>query len=646
MVTPRLRWPVFVLALLLVTIGGRPAAATHWGTASLNWRYDPTFVDPTTDRIILEIEETVRSSFDPSFTIVGGIADPGALAPVHAFGTGFDVFFNPPMVVTAFIGIEDFSMLFGTAILLIPKTAFPVTVEIVGGDRMSIFAEGNHDVSYRHAMVIAQPSAPGAAVRAPFVSLPPRIYLMAGTSASLPLPSSAFDGLLNTWSFAPTTDSSLVTPIPNGTNACLAGCPQTPPLPASMTLTQAGVAAWLPALSGHYVSQLEVESRDVFSVPKTAVPAETVFVVQPPCNPLSTCPPTLSPATPPEISILAGTTDQFSVTASVPLGYTVDVWATRLPGDFTVTRTVVQPNQIELDVSYSPTLAEAGDQRICFTAVGIHNVSLVKTNGTNGLYCATIHVTLPDGDGDGTPDPTDNCPALANPGQADADGDALGDVCDNCPLIANANQIDADGDGIGDFCDLCKNGVDTVKAQLKLGKLTDGAALQTLQVGGGMAFPGPSLPAGPLDLVGKGMRLEIVDLGVGGPGGTVLLDQVLPAGAVPNACGAKDGWKTNPPLTSQKFATKTDAVTPGCFAGSARGITQALVLDKTAKGKGGKFKVKGKNGPYAPATGPFRVTVVLGAAAESIAGQCVQHTFAADQCVLNKKGTGITCKQP
>ncbi len=37
-----------------------------------------------------------------------------------------------------------------------------------------------------------------------------------------------------------------------------------------------------------------------------------------------------------------------------------------------------------------------------------------------------------DTDGDGAPDATDNCPAVANAVQADADGDGLGDACDGC----------------------------------------------------------------------------------------------------------------------------------------------------------------------------------------------------------------------
>ncbi|MES2155113.1 MAG: thrombospondin type 3 repeat-containing protein [bacterium] len=77
----------------------------------------------------------------------------------------------------------------------------------------------------------------------------------------------------------------------------------------------------------------------------------------------------------------------------------------------------------------------------------------------------------PDGDQDGTPDTTDDCPTVANPDQSDRDRDQIGDACDadidgdgiadvgdagafldNCPLKPNADQKDADGDGVGDAC--------------------------------------------------------------------------------------------------------------------------------------------------------------------------------------------------
>jgi hypothetical protein len=78
-----------------------------------------------------------------------------------------------------------------------------------------------------------------------------------------------------------------------------------------------------------------------------------------------------------------------------------------------------------------------------------------------------------DDDGDGIPDASDNCSAVANPFQGDADGDRIGDACeldddndgrldtaDNCPLAFNPAQTDTDHDGRGDACDPTPTGDD------------------------------------------------------------------------------------------------------------------------------------------------------------------------------------------
>ena len=249
-----------------------------------------------------------------------------------------------------------------------------------------------------------------------------------------------------------------------------------------------------------------------------------------------------------------------------------------------------------------------------------------------------------DADGDGVGDVCDNCLTVPNSDQADADSDGIGDACDNCRGVPNGDQADTDGDGSGDACDVCTGGFGMTKVQVKLGKLQSGPGTNQLQVQGNISFPGTTLPMPPLNVVNpaKGMRLQLVDLGAGN---AVLFDYVVPGGLVPQ-CGPKDGWKTNSTLTAQKYLDKTNMnPNSACGAGTALGIGSAQAKDKTAQLKGAAFQVKGKNGTYGPVTGPLRLSVALGGAAESAGGQCGQFTFPASSCVLSGGGKTLKCKE-
>ena len=121
-------------------------------------------------------------------------------------------------------------------------------------------------------------------------------------------------------------------------------------------------------------------------------------------------------------------------------------------------------NGAEIDSAVIPGSNTAGIARIVVATVAAGDrIDLaLDPTGTDGERVdwsdgsanrLTINDSLPDRDGDGLPDPSDNCPDAPNPAQENGDADGLGDACDNCPTVANQDQTDSDGDKVGDVCD-------------------------------------------------------------------------------------------------------------------------------------------------------------------------------------------------
>lgn len=76
-----------------------------------------------------------------------------------------------------------------------------------------------------------------------------------------------------------------------------------------------------------------------------------------------------------------------------------------------------------------------------------------------------IPYDLFDGDEDGIPNNSDNCPTIPNPDQSDTDGDGIGNVCDGCPDDFDPDQSNSDNDLIPDACDPFPDNPDNEQAQ-------------------------------------------------------------------------------------------------------------------------------------------------------------------------------------
>jgi hypothetical protein len=188
---------------------------------------------------------------------------------------------------------------------------------------------------------------------------------------------------------------------------------------------------------------------------------------------------------------------------------------------------------------------------------------------------------------------------------------------------------------------ICSSGAIIANAQAKVAKLAAPGGDEKLLLKGELQFPAGT-PA-VFDPATKGAQVLVEDLGAGN---AVLFE--LSANTVPIAggagCGSEDGWSANGSGTTFTYKTKTDALPPGCLAGSANGLVLIKMKDKRDSDGVISFKVKVKDGSIGTPVGPLRVTVVLGASvAESAAGECGALPFPSEICAA--KGASFKCKQ-
>ena len=181
-----------------------------------------------------------------------------------------------------------------------------------------------------------------------------------------------------------------------------------------------------------------------------------------------------------------GSIDAFRYTATLPTGVSGTVQFSRdLTSWYSASgvlggTTALAASSVPLTVDLTPLdwFGSTFYYRVVLTSAGTNagelpdiRVDYCTDAGTDTDSDLRGNVCDNDDDADTIVDASDNCPLVANVGQADLDKDKIGDACDtdddgdtvadgadNCPLDANTTQLDLDNDKSGDVCDTDDDG--------------------------------------------------------------------------------------------------------------------------------------------------------------------------------------------